>query len=626
MIILRKIKLLKSYCKTILIILTVQTILITGLQKAQAVSVSISPDCRPLQALQVQQFQATVTSATNNDVIWMVDGVKGGAPSIGTITANGLYTAPANMDEAVNVTISAVSAEDQTEQANIKVCNTAYSRSGTVHFVATTGNDSNTGSFSAPWRSIQHAVNQAQAGDTIAVRGGVYNETVMITKSGSAENGFITLSSYANEKAILDGSGLITERYGMRGLITINDASFIRIKGFEIRNYKSDTEFIAVGVLVQGSGQYIEIRNNIIHEIEANNLPANGAANALGIAVYGQEQSPIRHVIVDRNELYNLKTGTSESLTIGGNVDGWQVTKNQVHNNNFIGIDAAGYYNNNHNNLAEYNRARNGWIARNSVYNLSTAGNQALTYVATAIGIYVDGGQNITIEQNNSDANEGGIWLLSERPGKLTDYVTVRNNLVRFNRSAGILAGGYNATQSGGAAHISIANNTLYQNNGTNAAGINAGEFQIGHNVSDIKFINNILLAGAKGYVVTSFIPSVPDTVTLANNLYFTTSGAAFTRWFWNNTNYFNDGTSSNDFNAFTTISDDTDSLVADPLFTNANTGDLRPAAGSPALNSGRFAASTGFPVTGIKDYAMSPRIVDSKIDRGAYQHIGGPE
>ncbi len=626
MITLKKVKLLNSYCKAITIILATKTILIAGLQNAQAVSVSISPDCRPLQALQIQQFQATVTSATNNDVIWMVDGVKGGAPSIGTITDNGLYTAPANMDEAVNVTISAVSAEDQTEKANIKICNAVYSRSGTVYFVATTGNDSNTGSFSTPWRSIQHAVNQAQAGDTIAVRGGVYNETVMISKSGSAESGFITLTNYADEKAILDGSGLITEPNGMRGLITINDASFTRIKGFEIRNYKSDTEFIAIGVLVQGSGQYIEIRNNIIHEIEANNLPANGAANALGIAVYGQQQSPIRHVIVDRNELYNLKTGTSESLTIGGNVDGWQVTKNQVHNNNFIGIDATGYYNNNHNNLAEYNRARNGWIARNSVYNLSTTGNQALTVIASAIGIYVDGGQNITIEQNSSDANDGGIWLLSERPAKLTDYVTVRNNLVRFNRSAGILAGGYGATQSGGAAHISIANNTLYQNNNTNAAGINAGEFQIGHNVSDINFINNILLAGAKGYVVTSFIPSVPDTVKLANNLYFTTSGAAFTRWFWNNTNYFNDGTSSNDFNAFITVSADTDSIVADPLFTNANTGNLRPAAGSPVMNSGRFAASTGFPVTGIKDYAMSPRIVDSKIDRGAYQHTGGSE
>lgn len=588
-------------------------------QYATAATVTISPDCRPMQALQVQQFQATVTPASNSNVIWMVDGVKGGAPATGTITNSGLYTAPANMDESVNVTISAVSAEDETEIANVRICNAAYSRPGTVYYVATTGADSNTGSYSAPWRSIQHAVDQVQAGDTIAVRGGIYNETITFNKSGSAENGFITLTQYANEKPIIDGSGLITEPYGMRGLISLNSASYIRIKGFEIRNYKSDTEFIAIGVLAQGTGKYIEIRNNIIHGIEANNLPANGNANALGIAVYGQQPIPIQNVIVDGNELYNLKTGTSESLTIGGNVDGWQVTNNLVHDNNFIGIDATGYYSNN---PADYNRAKNGWIAQNKVYNLSTEGNQALTFAAAAIGIYVDGGQNITVERNISDANDGGIWLLSENPGKLTDYVTVRNNLIRFNRNAGILTGGYDAIQSGGAAHISITNNTLYQNNHRDSAGINSGELQIGYNVSNISFINNILFAGTKGYVITSFIPSVPDTVKLANNLYYTTSGSSYTRWFWNNTNYYNDGTSSHNFSAFTAVSGDTGSIIDNPAFINASASDFRLAAGSPGRNNGRFTATTGFPATGIKDFAMNPRIIGTMIDRGAYEHV----
>lgn len=589
------------------------------LQNTPAATAGTSPDCKPLQALQKQQFQAADMPASENNTIWMVDGVKGGAPAIGTITNSGLYTAPANMDESVNVTISAVSVADETEIANFQICNAAYSRTGTIHYVATTGADSNSGSYSAPWRSIQHAVDQAQAGDTIAVRGGIYNETVTFNKSGSAESGFITLTRYADEKPIIDGSGLITEPYGMRGLISLNSASYIRIKGFEIRNYKSDTEFIAIGVLAQGTGKYIEIRDNVIHGIEANNLPANGNANALGIAVYGQQPVPIQNVIVDGNELYNLKTGTSESLTIGGNVDGWQVTNNLVHDNNFIGIDATGYYGNNR---ADYNRARNGWIAQNKVTNLSIEGNQALTFVASAIGIYVDGGQNITVERNVTDANDGGIWLLSENPGKLTDYVTVRNNLIRFNRNAGILAGGYDATQSGGAAHISITNNTLYQNNNRDISGINSGEFQLGHNVSNISFSNNILFAGAKGYAITSFIPSVPDTVKLASNLYYTTSGSSYTRWFWNNTNYYNDGTSPHNFNAFTAVSGDTGSIIGNPAFINASASDFRLAAGSPGRNNGQFTATTGFPATGIKDFAMNPRITGTLIDRGAYEHV----
>ena len=545
-----------SAISAILIILTA-----LSAQYASATSVSTPADCKPAEPNQAQQFEANGSAETSPDLIWMVDGVKGGAPAIGTITNTGLYTAPANMDEAVNVTITAVSAKDDTELANIKLCNAVYSRAGATYFVATTGADSNAGTQSAPWRTIQHAVDQVQAGDSVIVRGGIYNETVTINKSGSAEKGFITLEKYSGENAIIDGTGLATQPTGMRGLISLNNASYIRIKGFEIRNYKSATEFIAIGILAQGSGERIEIRNTIIHAIEANNLPENGNANALGIAVYGQTATPIRNVIIDGNELFGLKTGTSESLTIGGNVEGWQITNNLVHDNNFIGIDATGYYNN----PAEYNRARNGWIAGNTVYNLSTAGNQALTFAAAAIGIYVDGGRDITIERNDVFANDGGIWLLSEQPGKATENIIARNNIIRLNRDAGILAGGYDATGSGGIANTTITGNTLSQNNTRDVAGIHAGEFQIGHNVKNIKFGSNRLSAGSKGYVITKFAPAEAGSVTLSDNIYYTLSGSELTRWFWSDTNYYNDGSTANDFSAFKAISGDSGSVVNNP-------------------------------------------------------------
>lgn len=46
-------------------------------------------------------------------------------------------------------------------------------RSGNIYFVATNGNDQNSGSFSSPWRTIQKAVNSLSAGDTVYVRDGV---------------------------------------------------------------------------------------------------------------------------------------------------------------------------------------------------------------------------------------------------------------------------------------------------------------------------------------------------------------------------------------------------------------------------------------------------------------------
>src|SRR5215469_10673377 len=71
------------------------------------------------------------------------------------------------------------------------------------YFVATTGKDSNPGTQSAPWRTIQHAADSAHAGSTVNVRGGVYEELVRINVSGNA-GGFITFRSYPHEIAVLD--------------------------------------------------------------------------------------------------------------------------------------------------------------------------------------------------------------------------------------------------------------------------------------------------------------------------------------------------------------------------------------------------------------------------------------
>ncbi|MCT7374677.1 right-handed parallel beta-helix repeat-containing protein [Chelativorans salis] len=501
-----------------------------------------------------------------------MEGVPGGAPTIGIINDKGRYTAPANVHGAVDVTVTAASANGSGESKSWAVCNELFVRPGDTHHVATIGFDSAQGTSDAPWRTIQHAVDQAKPGDKVLVHGGVYNETVMITRSGSAEGGYITLAEAPGERAIIDGAGLVRQPFGMSGLITLADVSYVRVKDFEIRNYKSDSEFIVVGVLVQGAGERIEIRNNVIHQIEANNIPLRGNADGLGIAVYGQTELPLRNVIVDGNELFDLKTGRSEALTIGGNVEGWQVTNNVVRDNNFIGIDATGYYVNG----TESDRARRGWIAGNAVYNLSSAENQALTFVAAAVGIYVDGGHDITIERNRVEANDGGIWLLSEHPGKDTSNVIVRNNLVRFNRDAGILVGGYDEVHSGGADNCTIVHNTLFRNNSRDVSGIHSGELQIGHHASDVRFEDNILLAGPKGYVITRFSPAKSSSVTIRHNHYSASPGSDRTRWFWVDRNFYNDGRSGGDFDAFKAASGDEGSVVEEPDVLNVDWSEWR--------------------------------------------------
>ncbi len=102
------------------------------------------------------------------------------------------------------------------------------------YYVSTIGNDSNSGTLEQPFRSIQKAADIVVAGDTVYVRNGLYAEKVVVQNSGAADN-YITFSSYPDETAILDLSG-ITMSTKFEGGFTINEKKYIQILGFQIQN------------------------------------------------------------------------------------------------------------------------------------------------------------------------------------------------------------------------------------------------------------------------------------------------------------------------------------------------------------------------------------------------------
>jgi Bacterial Ig-like domain (group 2) len=58
------------------------------------ISMTISPQTASLAPNGTCQFTATVQGSNNQGVAWLVDGVAGGNTTVGTISSNGLYTAP----------------------------------------------------------------------------------------------------------------------------------------------------------------------------------------------------------------------------------------------------------------------------------------------------------------------------------------------------------------------------------------------------------------------------------------------------------------------------------------------------------------------------------------------------
>jgi Protein of unknown function (DUF1565) len=199
----------------------------------------------------------------------------------------------------------------------------AFGQTNSSFYVATTGNDANAGTQAAPWRTIQHAADTARAGSTVYIRGGVYEELVSIHASGNASDGFITFRSYSGETAILEAEHFTpSER---QAVLTIHSQSYIRIEGFEIRNFHTaEHRLVPMGISVMGEGSHIELLKNNVHHIQqtfpGRDAPGSGG-NGFGIAVYGTDaKTPITDLVIDGNEVHHLKTGSSESLVVNGNV------------------------------------------------------------------------------------------------------------------------------------------------------------------------------------------------------------------------------------------------------------------------------------------------------------------
>lgn len=79
-----------------------------------------------------------------------------------------------------------------------------------TYYVATDGSDSNSGtSTTAPFRTIQRAMNVVVPGDNVQIRGGTYREQIEATRGGTA-TAPITVSAYPGEIPVIKGSIVVT--------------------------------------------------------------------------------------------------------------------------------------------------------------------------------------------------------------------------------------------------------------------------------------------------------------------------------------------------------------------------------------------------------------------------------
>ncbi|GEM_PF-547085 len=460
------------------------------------------------------------------------------------------------------------------------------------HYVSTSGNNANPGSEAHPWLTVQYGLDHIFSGDTLIIMAGVYNEKVIVPVSG------VLIKNYPNQNAILDGTGLTYSD----AIMEITDQSDITIQGLEIAN---NVQLDAQGILISGNCQNITIKNNKIHDIYFSsdpNAPVNENTNSQPLIVYGTQTTAISGLLITGNEIYNCRPGFSEALSIDGNVDGFDISNNLIHDITNIGIVAAGHYQVCPDPLLD--QPRNGVIKNNQTYNCRSP------YAASG-GIYVDGAKDIVIENNTTYQNDYGIEVGCEITGKSASGIIVKNNMIYNNRITGIAFGGFDyPAGSGKIESCTLNNNTLFQNDSISDYN---GEMLITY-TENCNIFNNIF--STTNQDIAFYLDIAPVNLFLDYNLYFCPGGNISLEFSWNGTtymglSYFRNGTGQA-----------AHSIFGDPQFVSAllPTPDLHLQNTSQAVDNGDPAY---VPATGETDIDGENRIVNFIVEIGADELTG---
>ncbi|HKV64043.1 MAG TPA: Ig-like domain repeat protein [Candidatus Acidoferrum sp.] len=160
---------------------------------AAIVGISVGPASATVLPGATQQFSASVTNAINTAVTWSLSGTSCTGSSCGTISLQGLYTAPAAPGSPLTVTVTATSAADDTKSASATVSVPAKQASSVT--VSSSANPSILGQSVTLTATVHPSSGSATPTGTITFADGPNTlGTVALNSSGSAT---ITVSSFA---------------------------------------------------------------------------------------------------------------------------------------------------------------------------------------------------------------------------------------------------------------------------------------------------------------------------------------------------------------------------------------------------------------------------------------------
>ncbi|HRN70866.1 MAG TPA: right-handed parallel beta-helix repeat-containing protein, partial [Candidatus Woesebacteria bacterium] len=437
-----------------------------------------------------------------------------------------------------------------------------------TYYVSPSGNNSNNGSIIQPWLTLKYAMEAAQPGDTIILRGGSYTyENFEIINGGTSGNP-ITVKNYPGETPLFD-NGLSFELFG---------ADWWIIEGLEVSN---------------NTGDYVieltsNADHNIIRSLYIHDSASYGIAHQLG-SYNRYEQNRFEHIVSSSftgDDLHGIEILAGDNNTVKNNTfhnvsgDGIQLTYSCSYtlNNTLIENNAFSTSNDTEfpvpgcgENGVDIKCPKGGTVVKNNTFHgfRHARNNCASGADGEAIVIH-QGAEKVTIDSNTFYDNNRHITALQ------SDDITIRNN-VMYDTVESDTQWCYdtaiNIYETSGPTGIFVYNNTI----------VNTRNFLCGYNSENIHFKNNLIYNSSSS--TDTNMNSVVD--------------AAYNGWF----------TVSNP------LSRETDTTGTDPKFVNALSNNYRLLSSSKAID-------TGFNLDIPIDFAGTTRPQGNRYDLGAFEYV----
>jgi len=375
------------------------------------------------------------------------------------------------------------------------------------YFVAVDGSDSGAGSEKAPFATIGRGLQELSAGDTLYLRGGVYElESNVVVRAKGAENAWITIAGYPGEEPILDGSmikGSAEDNNELEYTIfQLDDAAYVRIENVHVRNswgsgFRTYPTYIKdPSIDIQTGLQATTYASHGSRHVEIVGCSSDTTYGP-GIGIWHSEHVKVLDCeVTGANDLSRRRSNRPareaphEAISIAA-VTHFEVARNHVHHCHKEGIDVK-------------ETSRHGIVHHNYIHNMKRQG----LYADSWFGMLGD----VEFHHNVVHDCEWGIAISAESgvgaPSRVVD-LRIHHILLYNNRASGVFFSVWGSDLW--REDVAIWNNTIV-NNGTvvHWAGPTGGIDIRSRNVRRLTIVNNIV-SHNRAFEIASVIDPVAE-------------------------------------------------------------------------------------------------------------------